>query len=257
MVRHDHVRAAADADLRDVDAACAASMSSSAISVAGLTTTPLPMTDVMCGYITPDGQSWSFTVSSPTTTVWPGVVAALVADDDRDVLGEEVGGLALALVAPLEADDHGRRHRPPPDTKEPRSGPGSWIHVSRDSPRAFRRAGGSKVRARLTGRTPRLPRAMVISSIAGLAPRGLEDRARVYRTGRPRRGPGGRTADPTARPATSPAVLPPVRTAGVQIAGFHGRIRQFARSACRSACSTAGVHAGRPARTPASGDKCR
>ena len=27
----------------------AASMSSSAISVAGLTTTPLPMTDVMCG----------------------------------------------------------------------------------------------------------------------------------------------------------------------------------------------------------------
>ena len=49
----------------------AVSMSSSAISVAGLTTTPLPITDVMCGYMTPDGQSWSFTVSSPTTTVWP------------------------------------------------------------------------------------------------------------------------------------------------------------------------------------------
>ena len=47
------------------------SMSSSRIRVAGLTTTPFPMTDVMCGYITPDGHSWSFTVSSPTTTVWP------------------------------------------------------------------------------------------------------------------------------------------------------------------------------------------
>ena len=40
-----------------------------------------------------------------------GVVAALVADDHRDLLGEEVGGLALALVAPLEPDDHGRGHQ--------------------------------------------------------------------------------------------------------------------------------------------------
>ncbi len=39
-----------------------------------------------------------------------GVVAALVADDHRDLLGEEVGGLALALVAPLQPDDHGSRH---------------------------------------------------------------------------------------------------------------------------------------------------
>ncbi len=34
-----------------------------------------------------------------------GVVAALVAHDHRDLLGQEVGRLALALVAPLEADD--------------------------------------------------------------------------------------------------------------------------------------------------------
>ena len=40
-----------------------------------------------------------------------GVVAALVADDPADLLGEEVGRLALPLVAPLEPDDHGRRHR--------------------------------------------------------------------------------------------------------------------------------------------------
>ena len=40
-----------------------------------------------------------------------GVVAALVADGHADLLGQEVGRLALALVAPLEADDHGGRHQ--------------------------------------------------------------------------------------------------------------------------------------------------
>jgi hypothetical protein len=43
-----------------------------------------------------------------------GVVAALVADDHRDLLGEEIGRLALALVAPLEAHDDGRRHQRDP-----------------------------------------------------------------------------------------------------------------------------------------------
>ena len=47
------------------------SMSSSPMSVSGLTTTPLPMTDVMCGYSTPDGTRCSFRTSSPLTTVWP------------------------------------------------------------------------------------------------------------------------------------------------------------------------------------------
>ena len=40
----------------------------------------------------------------------PGVRAALVAADEVGVLGEQVDDLALALVAPLRADDHGRRH---------------------------------------------------------------------------------------------------------------------------------------------------
>src|SRR3954471_13092566 len=89
-----------------------------------------------------------------------GVVAALVADDERRLLGEEVGGLALALVAPLEPDDHGGRHQAAPDTVRPRSGPGSsGIHVSRVRPPFVRRTGVPKVGARLTGRTPRLPRA--------------------------------------------------------------------------------------------------
>jgi hypothetical protein len=42
----------------------------------------------------------------------PRVRAALVAADDVRVLGEQVDDLALALVAPLRADDHGRGHVP-------------------------------------------------------------------------------------------------------------------------------------------------
>ena len=39
-----------------------------------------------------------------------GVVAALVADDQLHLPGQEVGELALALVAPLGPDDDGCRH---------------------------------------------------------------------------------------------------------------------------------------------------
>src|SRR5262249_60453576 len=88
-------------------------------------------------------------------------------------------------------DDAGRRHQrtsgaPEPagrDTKEPRAGPGSWIHVSRDGPRSIARAGGSKVRARLTGRTPRLPRAMAWILLRGLGPARPRKTARVYGLG--------------------------------------------------------------------------
>ena len=40
----------------------------------------------------------------------PGVVAALVAHDQVHLAGEEVGELALALIAPLGPDHHGCRH---------------------------------------------------------------------------------------------------------------------------------------------------
>src|SRR5690606_30540353 len=40
----------------------------------------------------------------------PGVVAALVAHDQVHLLGEEVGELALPLVAPLGSDNDGRRN---------------------------------------------------------------------------------------------------------------------------------------------------
>jgi len=42
-----------------------------------------------------------------------GVVAALVAHHVVDLSAEDVGGLALALVAPLGADEHDRRHDEP------------------------------------------------------------------------------------------------------------------------------------------------
>ena len=41
----------------------------------------------------------------------PGVVAAVELHDEVDTAAEQVGGLALALVAPLGADDHGGGHR--------------------------------------------------------------------------------------------------------------------------------------------------
>ena len=41
----------------------------------------------------------------------PGVVAALVAHDHGGLLGQEIGRLALALVAPLQPDDHRSRHQ--------------------------------------------------------------------------------------------------------------------------------------------------
>ena len=42
----------------------------------------------------------------------PGVVAALEAHNGVRPLGKQVGYLALALIAPLGADDHDSRHRP-------------------------------------------------------------------------------------------------------------------------------------------------
>ena len=89
-----------------------------------------------------------------------GVVAALVADDHRHLFGQEVGGLALPLVAPLEADDDGRRHQP--DALVPRAertagkekAPGrvAWDLVS-NLPR--RAADASADRRRLVARPPR------------------------------------------------------------------------------------------------------
>ena len=57
---------------------------------------------------------WSLYVSPPATIVCPAFGPALVAADDVRLAREQVDDLALALVAPLRADDHGGGHGPHP-----------------------------------------------------------------------------------------------------------------------------------------------
>ena len=90
----------------------AVSPSSSLMRVAGLTTTPGPddARDVRVEHARRDEVELEDLVAEHDRVA--GVVAALVADGHRDLLGQEVGRLALALVAPLEPDDDGGRHQP-------------------------------------------------------------------------------------------------------------------------------------------------
>ena len=84
---------------------------SSVSNTPGSMTTPLPMTLVTPGVRIPDGiRCRANFCPSGSTTVWPGVVAALVAHHPLHPLAVQVGGLALALVAPLGADEHHHRH---------------------------------------------------------------------------------------------------------------------------------------------------
>ena len=143
-----------------------------------------------------------------------GVVAALVAHDEADGLGQQVGRLALALVAPLQADDHGGGHQSPSrlvataplavdeprrGTKKPRSDPtGTWI----DSPRCRLATLGrdplAKVRASLTGPTQPLLRATAPPCRdAGLEPAGVVGRDC---SSRPRRDHRRRAAVPLSEP---------------------------------------------------------
>ena len=71
----------------------------------GSTTTPLPITQSCPGTGSPTGQVELEHLAVADDRV-AGVVAALVADDHVGPLGEQVDDLALALVAPLGADDH-------------------------------------------------------------------------------------------------------------------------------------------------------
>ena len=80
-----------------------------------------------------------------------GIVAALVAHDHGGLLGEEIGRLALALVAPLQPDDHGRRHQGIPanaDASARRLDCVASARPSRGRRRASTRASALKVRER-------------------------------------------------------------------------------------------------------------
>ena len=78
-----------------------------------------------------------------------GVVAALVAHDHGDLLREEVGRLALPLVAPLQPDDDGRRHQ----ARRQQKSPGPQVRdLDRRLPR--RSADASADRRRPVARSP-------------------------------------------------------------------------------------------------------
>ena len=83
----------------------------------------------------PEGIRWSFHSSLAPDDRVAGVVAALEAHDRVAVLGEQVGDLALALVAPLGADDHDSWH----DAVEFTGGAGS-LPVCRRQGRSARSA---------------------------------------------------------------------------------------------------------------------
>ena len=78
-------------------------------------TTPLAMTEVQPGVRMPARQEVGGELSPLTTIVWPALCPpGADAVVDRVVRGEQIGRLALALVAPLGAQDHDRGHRSPP-----------------------------------------------------------------------------------------------------------------------------------------------
>ena len=80
----------------------------------------------------PGGDQVELPVSPPSHDRVPGVVAALEADDGVGLLGEQVGDLALPLVAPLRADDDYSWHRVCSVGEAPRLG------AARGSARAHR-----------------------------------------------------------------------------------------------------------------------
>ena len=80
----------------------------------GSITTPLPSTQSLPGSRMPEGSSWKLERLVADDDRVAGVVAALVAGDDVEPLGQQVDDLALALVAPLGADDDGAGHITPP-----------------------------------------------------------------------------------------------------------------------------------------------
>ena len=99
---------------------------SSESRTAGSTTTPLPMTGVQLGREDAGREQVQRVLLVADDDRVAGVVAALVADDVVDGATEQVGGLALALVTPLSAEQHkcGHRRTPLPGGACPRSGAG-------------------------------------------------------------------------------------------------------------------------------------
>ena len=70
-----------------------------------MTTTPLPISPIVCGWISPEGIRCSLKVCAADRDGVPGVIAAVVARHAVGLGGEQVHHAAFAFVTPLGADD--------------------------------------------------------------------------------------------------------------------------------------------------------
>jgi hypothetical protein len=109
VVRHDQVRVGADLEAGEVDA-----LGTQVVELVGedLRVDHHAVADraQLARIEDAAGDQVELPLDAVANDRVPGVVAALEADDEVGVLGEEVGDLALALVAPLGADDDDAGH---------------------------------------------------------------------------------------------------------------------------------------------------
>ena len=99
---------------------CALSLATSATKACGSNTTPLPMIDSLPSRTTPGGQQRQLVDLAVDHQRVAGIVAALETHHDIGPLRQPVDDLALALVAPLRADDHHIGHSEFPSICGPR-----------------------------------------------------------------------------------------------------------------------------------------
>ena len=113
--------ALAEISRRSQDTPRSASPSISSSSTAGSMTTPLPITGTALAGQHARGQQVEGVALLADDHGVPGVVAALVAHHVVHAVAEQVRGLALALVAPLRADEHDGGHvsLPPHQNESP------------------------------------------------------------------------------------------------------------------------------------------
>ena len=112
VVRRDQVRVGRDQQPLGGDRRRARrARRSRSSSTPGSMTTPLPITGHDVRREDAGGQQVQRVLLVADDDRVAGVVAALVADDVVDAATEQVGGLTLALIAPLGTNEHDSRHR--------------------------------------------------------------------------------------------------------------------------------------------------
>ena len=135
----------------------------------GSITTPLPIRQRRPGCRMPEGTRCSTSVSPVADHAVAGVGAALVAGDHVGGRAQRVDDLALALVAPLGAHDHGARHRAASSEKRTRHASRGRTRLPVATPRAIRAAAGRAARGRVSPASP-APRSAMLRRLGAGAP---------------------------------------------------------------------------------------